>query len=172
MHARLGIGFSGRPKAVFREVAYADHQQDYGRRDCRFDIRHSELGVSWLRRKNGWAGQRVQVSGRMPDGLASDLGENGFGARQCTIKKPVRPLWMVNRSTCDQFVIANQPSSGFLQLAASRRLLTACCASCAVPHRRLKDAVTAGRQVSDCRLLIQAAFPKPRSRCYQISCNQ
>jgi hypothetical protein len=171
MHARLRDWLLGKPKAVFREVAYADHQQDYGRRDCRFDIRHSELGVSWLRRKNGWAGQRVQVPRRMSNGLASDLGENGFGARQCTIKKPVRPLWMVNRSTCDQFVIANQPSSLFLKLAVSPkcyRMLRGLRRS----RRRLKDAVTAGRQVSDCRLLIQAAFPKPRSRCYQISCNQ
>src|SRR4030088_2385324 len=27
-----------------------------------------------MRRKNGWTGQRVQVPGRMSDGLASDLG--------------------------------------------------------------------------------------------------
>ena len=44
------------------------------------------------------------------------------------------------------------------ELAASPRLLTASCASCAAPRRRLKAAVTAGRQVSDCRLLAPPAF--------------
>ena len=111
-----GVGFSGKPKAVFREVAYADHQQDYGRRNCRFDIRHSELGMSRLRRKNGWTGQRVQVPRRMSDGLASDLGENGFGPQRFTIKKPVKSLWLVNRSTCDQFAIANQPVFSILRV--------------------------------------------------------
>lgn len=54
--------------------AYAVHQIRNSQGECGCDLRHFELCVSGVRRKDGRTRQGVQVSGRMLDGLASDLG--------------------------------------------------------------------------------------------------
>jgi hypothetical protein len=38
---------------LFCGGAYADNKQDYNREECGRNIRHSELGLPWVRRKNG-----------------------------------------------------------------------------------------------------------------------
>jgi hypothetical protein len=44
----------------------------HGRNRC--GLQHSELGVPRVRGKNGRPRQRIQMPGRVPDGLASSLG--------------------------------------------------------------------------------------------------
>jgi hypothetical protein len=59
--------------------AYAINELGRRQGERRCYIGHSELGVPWVRRENGWTRQRVQVPGRMSDGLASGLGASRFG---------------------------------------------------------------------------------------------
>jgi len=58
--------------------AYAVDEVEHGKSERRCGFRHSELGLPWVRRKNGWTRPRVQVSGRMSDRLAPDLGSSHF----------------------------------------------------------------------------------------------
>jgi len=58
------------------EVRNAVNEVEHGESECRCGVRHPKLGLPRVWRKNGGTRQRVQVSGRMSDRLASDLGSS------------------------------------------------------------------------------------------------
>jgi hypothetical protein len=58
----------------FVEDLYAGNEVGYRQGEFRRDVWHSKLRVPGVRRNHGWSRQRVQVPGRVSEGLASALG--------------------------------------------------------------------------------------------------
>ena len=76
--ARAEGGCQAADSSSIRGGVYAGNEVGYRQSEFRRDVRHSKLRVSGVRRKHGQSRQRVQVPGRVSDGLTSALGADRF----------------------------------------------------------------------------------------------
>src|SRR5580704_14992490 len=77
--ARAEGGCPAADSSSIRRGVYAGNEVGYTQGEFRCDVRHSKLRVPGVRRKHGRSRQRVQLPGRVSDGLASALGADRFG---------------------------------------------------------------------------------------------